>query len=315
MNFVMNCRHKHERLEEALDNLGHSVEYNIWDIDGIKRRSPAAVYFEFKQILKEEWRFARLSHDLKKARIPSFTWCLDMPNIGASPWKLAAILKLGLLDIFATHSVQGLDTMSGVKSGLLYLPNAAWTSRYNLGKVSLEDLRDPGRYDVDVSFAGNIDSSKHREHMPRTRFLDALAGLLKKEGLTFRFEDSRFMDFSAQIHLIQRSRININVGCAADKDNDRSWGLPERVYGVPACGGFLLTDERIHAKDEFIEGDEIVIFRDTSDCLQKIIYYMARHDERRRIAENAYNRIFREHTYVHRAEKLLAAIAELNSCR
>ncbi|HMK56238.1 MAG TPA: glycosyltransferase [Dissulfurispiraceae bacterium] len=314
MNFVMNCRHRHERLEEALNNLGHSVEYNIWDIDGIKSRGPAAVYFEFKQILKEEWRFAKLSYDLKKACIPSLTWCLDMPNIGASPWKLVAILKLGLLDIFATHSMQGFDTMHGLKSRLIYLPNAAWTSRYNLGGVSLEDFRDSGKYDVDVSFVGNIDSAKHREHLQRTRFLNELAGLLQKEGLTFKFEDSRFMDFSAQIDLIQRSRININVGCAADKDNNKSWGLPERAYGVPACGGFLLTDERIHAKDDFIEDDEIVMFRDINDCLEKILYYVARLDERRRVAENAYSRILREHTYIHRAETLLAAVCKVSSC-
>ncbi|HMK61283.1 MAG TPA: glycosyltransferase [Dissulfurispiraceae bacterium] len=315
MNLVMNCRHRHERLEEALNNLGHSVEYNIWDIDGITRRSPAAVYFEFKQILKEEWRFARLAYGLKKARIPSFTWCLDMPNIGASPWKLVAILKLGLIDIFATHSMQGLDAMRGLKSRLIYLPNAAWISRYNMGSVSFEDLSDPGRYDVDVSFVGNIDSAKHREHLQRTSFLNELAGLLQKEGLTFKFEDSRFMDFSAQIDLIQRSRININVGCAADKDNNKSWGLPERAYGVPVCGGFLLTDERIHAKDDFIEDDEIVMFRDINDCMKKILYYVGRSDERRRIAENAYNRILREHTYNHRAEKLLAAVGQFGSRR
>jgi spore maturation protein CgeB len=123
------------------------------------------------------------------------------------------------------------------------------------------------------------------------------------------------MGFAAQIDLIQRSRININVGCAADREGERSWGLTERCYGVPSCGGFLLTDEREHGSDDFIEGDEIVMFTDVNDCLQKILYYLDRHDERRRIAENAYNRVIREHTYIYRAEKLLAAVRELHNRR
>jgi spore maturation protein CgeB len=84
--------------------------------------------------------------------------------------------------------------------------------------------------------------------------------------------------------------------------------LPERCYGIPACGGFLLADERAHAKDDFICGEEIVMFRDLDDCLQKILFYRGSLAERRRIAENAYRRVLKDHTYVQRAEKLIAAI-------
>jgi spore maturation protein CgeB len=68
----------------------------------------------------------------------------------------------------------------------------------------------------------------------------------------------------------------------------------------------------VHARDDFAEGDEIVMFGDLPDCLQKIIYYRELHDERRRIAENAFNRINKEHTYAHRARKLMASIDEFH---
>lgn len=308
MNIVLNYRHKSERLEEALQALGHSVIYNVWDINEIMAIDAGAVIFEFKQIVKEEIRFLKLTYRLKRAGIPTATWCLDIPNIGARYWKIPLGLRAGLVDVFATHSMQGVKDLKGIRSSLLYLPNAAWTSRYNLGKVSMEDLRNPDIYNLDVSFVGNIDSKKHPEHRHRTDFLNSLAGLLRQNGCSYRFEDGRFLNTGEQIELIQRSKVNITFGCAADRPGNRSWGLPERCYGIPACGGFLLSDERAHAADDFIAGEEIAMFKGLDDCLQKILHYREASDERRGIAERAYRRVLKEHTYVRRAERLLASM-------
>lgn len=312
MRIVLNYRHKNERLEGALQELGHSVAYNLWDIHEICAHGADAAVFEFKQILKEEAKFLNLSHKLKKAGIPRATWCLDMPNIGARRWKLSLLLKANLIDIFATHSLQELP---GSSAAILYLPNAAWLSRYNMRGLTMDDLRDTDIYTTDVSFIGNIDSAKHPEHRHRTDFLNALGELLKKNRINYRFEDGRFLDFDAQIELIQKSKININFGCAADRDGERSWGLPERCYGIPACGGFLLSDERLHGRDDFVEGDEIVMFNSLDECMQKIIYYIKADTERRRIAENAHKRVLNEHTYKHRAEKLTTTICGLKKYR
>ncbi len=310
MKILLNYRHKNERLEEALQELEHNVVYNLWDINDIQSNKVDAVIFEFKQIIKEELKFLNLSFKLRKTGIPRVTWCLDMPNIGARKWKLSAILKLGLIDIFATHSIQGLSS-SRVK--ILYLPNAAWTSRYNLRNTTLESLRNPDMYETDVSFIGNIDAVKCPEHKKRVEFLQSLGELLKKDNITYNFVDSKNLDFAAQVELIQKSKININYGCAADRYEIKSWGLPERCFGIPACGGFLLSDERVHAKDDFIEGEEIIMFKDINDCMEKIKYHINNSDERRKIAENAYKKILSEHTYTHRAKKLISAIQSLKA--
>ena len=101
MNIILNYRHKNERLEESLQAIGCSIVYNVWDIDQINEIGAYAVIFEFKQILKEEFRFLRLSYKLKRAAIPIVTWCLDLPNIGARQWKLSLLLKTKLIDIFS----------------------------------------------------------------------------------------------------------------------------------------------------------------------------------------------------------------------
>lgn len=305
MRIILNFRHKNERLEEAFHELGYAFAYNMWDIHEIRAYNPDAVIFEFKQILKEEVKFFTLSYRLKMAGIPRVTWCLDMPNIGARKWKHTLLLRTNLIDIFATHSLQGLP-VSGAK--ILYLPNAAWLSRYNMRGRTMDDFRDSSIYTTDVSFIGNIDSRKHPEHRRRTDFLGKLGDLLTKSGIGYRFEDGRFLDFDSQIELIQESRININFGCAADRNGEMSWGLPERCYGIPACGGFLLSDKRLHGRDDFIEGDEIVMFSDLDECMEKITRYLNDDAERRRIAENAHKRVLSEHTYRHRAEKLIKAV-------
>ncbi|MFO0752013.1 MAG: glycosyltransferase [Thermodesulfovibrionales bacterium] len=313
MKLALHYRHRQERIEEALEELGHAFTFvrSLWDPDEVIGSGADAVLFEFKHILKEELKFLSLSRRLRKAGIPVATWCLDLPNIGARRWKVPLLLKAGLVDIFATHSLQGLPTADRV----LYLPNAAWLCSYNQGSATLEDLRSPARYTVDVSFAGNIDSERYPEHRHRTDFLEALAPRLREEGITYCFAESRNMSFREQVELIQRSRINLNVGCAADRNGERSWGLAERCYGIPACGGFLLSDERVHGRDAFAEGEEIVMFGDIEDCLRKIRYYIRSHDERRTIAENAYRRVLREHTYAHRMERLLAAVQRIKERR
>jgi len=308
MRILLNYRHKNERLEEALQELGHTVIYNLWDINDIRSNKIDAAIFEFKQIIKEELKFLKLSFKLKKAGIPRITWCLDIPNIGGRKWKLSAILKLGLVDIFATHSLQEL---SSSKVKIIYLPNAAWTGKYNLRNATLGSLNNPDIYEIDVSFIGNIDAIKCPEHRERSKFLQTLSNLLQKSNVTYRFVDSKYLNFDAQVELIQKSRVNINYGCAADRYELKSWGLPERCYGIPACGGFLLTDRRSHATDDFIEGKEIVMFKDLGDCFEKIQYYIKSHAERRRIAEDAYKKVLGEHTYKHRAEKLMAVIQNI----
>ena len=310
MKILLNYREKNERLEEALQSLGHIVIYNLWGVKEILTHKVDAVIFEFKQILKEEWRFISLALRLKKYGLPMVTWCLDLPNFMASRWKLAGINKTGLLDIFASHSLQGL---SSTKMKVLYLPNAAWVSKYNLRKTTLEDLRNPDLYENDIIFLGNIDSKKYPEHRERTEFLYSLEKFLNDHKISYRFLDSRFLDYDAQVELIQKSKININVGCAADTAAEKSWGLPERCYGIPACGGFLLSDERLHAKEDFVEGEEIIMFKDLEDCLKKIKYYLNAHGERRRIAENAHRKVLAYHTYLHRATKLVNTIKEFKA--
>ena len=93
-------------------------------------------------------------------------------------------------------------------------------------------------------------------------------------------------------------------GCACDAGAEPSWGLPERCYGVPACGGFLLSDARRHASEDFAI-DEHAEYRDLEDCVSKIRHFLDHFGEARAIAERAHARVALDHGYRNRASRLL----------
>jgi spore maturation protein CgeB len=220
-------------------------------------------------------------------------------------WRRLALFRLlRPLDIYASHTIQPTWNFAPIK---LYCPNAAWVRIFNLRGHSLEEMRDPNFYEYDVSFLGNLDGQRFKEHANRQHFLEDLADRLAKLGIRYRFAQGTGLALLEQVHLIQRSRINLNYGAAADHGAVRSWGLPERCYGVPGCGGFLLSDERKHASDDFDLASEWAGFTDLDDCVEKIQYWLAHFERSRRIAEAAHARVLKHHTYELRARNLLSA--------
>lgn len=89
-----------------------------------------------------------------------------------------------------------------------------------------------------------------------------------------------------------------------------SWGLPERCYGVPARGGFMLSDQRRHAADDFDPKTEWADYRDFEDCILRIQHFVSHFPKTRAIAEAAHARVRRDHTYEMRAGRLLEVAAE-----
>lgn len=70
-----------------------------------------------------------------------------------------------------------------------------------------------------------------------------------------------------------------------------------RNFEVPGAGGFLLTEAADNLDEYYVDGKEIVVFRDMTDLIEKAKYYLAHERERAKIAEAGYQRTLREHTY------------------
>lgn len=280
--------HVHRRVPETLD----AVRFCLIDYLGWIRR-PMALW--------------RLKRRLNRAGVPLIGWNRDAPwHKGAKPWRMRLGACLGLLDFYATHSLQDAQRFPG---HLVYLANGVWNERYHLSGKTLAQLRDPAQYEVDVSFLGNMDAKSYPEMWPRVQLLERLRLALEAEGYSVAWYDSQNMSVPEQVARIQKSRINLSIGAACD-ETGVSWGMPERCFGIPASGGFLLSDFRLHALLHFQVGQTWAQFTDMDDALRQIRYYLQHFAQSRDLAEASHHAMLSAETYRHRVELLL----EMSAC-
>ncbi|WP_243312147.1 CgeB family protein [Fundidesulfovibrio agrisoli] len=79
----------------------------------------------------------------------------------------------------------------------------------------------------------------------------------------------------------------------------------QRVFDVPACGAFLLTDEREQLPGLFEPGAEVVCYGHPGEVADMARHYLAHPGERQKIADAARRRVLAEHDYTHRMKVVL----------
>lgn len=88
------------------------------------------------------------------------------------------------------------------------------------------------------------------------------------------------------------------------------WGeITRRIFEGMACGKLVITDRLNDSKklhELFKEGEEIVLYNDMTDCIEKINYYNQFEEERERIALNGMKRTLNISTQIQVVDKLIA---------
>ncbi len=99
------------------------------------------------------------------------------------------------------------------------------------------------------------------------------------------------------VKIYQASHININITKLMLKTT-----VNQRVFDVPACGGFLLTDYREDLEKFFQLGKEMVCYRGLEDLEKKVSYFLENSEEREAISLAGQRRVRTDHGYEHRLE-------------
>ncbi|MEW6327168.1 MAG: glycosyltransferase [Thermodesulfobacteriota bacterium] len=99
--------------------------------------------------------------------------------------------------------------------------------------------------------------------------------------------------------------INVNISRPQLKS-----AVNQRLFDVPACRAFLLTDWREELPDYFEPGKEVACYRDEHELIEQIEYYLDHPDKRREIALAGHERVLSEHTYVHRMDRVLRILRQ-----
>ena len=84
----------------------------------------------------------------------------------------------------------------------------------------------------------------------------------------------------------------------------------QRVFDVPACGGFILTDHQAAIEELFDVGKEVITFKDKDEIPGFAKYYLSNPAARETIAGKGRERVLKEHTYKNRIERIIRVMRE-----
>jgi spore maturation protein CgeB len=94
----------------------------------------------------------------------------------------------------------------------------------------------------------------------------------------------------------------INFNCTSQQ---MKGAVNQRVFDVPACNGFILTDHRYQMEKLFEPGKEIAVYNSLQEIPQLIDKYLNDEPARQEIIKAARKRILAEHTYDCRIKHLI----------
>ena len=126
------------------------------------------------------------------------------------------------------------------------------------------------------------------------------------------------------VELLQREFERVFVGRAYGEDMARTYSQSRivfnrsvandvnmRVFEAVACGSLLVTNDLAdNGQEELLRsGEHLVTYRDDGELLERIRHYLAHEDEREALAQQGMEEVHAQHTYRHRMETILEAVA------
>lgn len=99
----------------------------------------------------------------------------------------------------------------------------------------------------------------------------------------------------------------INFNCTSQQ---MKGAVNQRVFDVPACNGFILTDHRYQMENLFAPDKEIAIYHSIEEIPQLIDRYLRDEQKRKQIVSAARKRILAEHTYDCRIKSLITSMRQ-----
>jgi len=101
-----------------------------------------------------------------------------------------------------------------------------------------------------------------------------------------------FLDKEGYTRVINQSKINL----CFNKNYLGTTHVIQKFFEINACKSFMLTEHCEGYSDLFKLGKELVMFKDSKELYEKVIYYLKNEKEREEIAERAYNKIIEKYS-------------------
>ena len=193
-------------------------------------------------------------------------------------------------------------------------------------KILMKQEYDP-KFEADISFIGtNIPEKRalfnellfplgkkyklkiYGQDWTRTH---ALLGLIQKFGQYFNINFLKKirkpkLKLDDERKIYSSSKICVNIH---DIYQIKYGDINERLFKIPACKGFEVANYVLVAR-RYFNSNEIVMPKNKKEWFNKIDYYINHPEKRRKIAERAYKKIMRYHTYHNRVKQIIGLYEE-----
>ncbi|MEK6879730.1 MAG: glycosyltransferase [Nanoarchaeota archaeon] len=95
------------------------------------------------------------------------------------------------------------------------------------------------------------------------------------------------------VKVINKTKINL----AFTKNYQKGAHLKSRVFEIAGCSSFVLSEYSPSVSRFFNDGREIESFKDSSELLKKVLYYLHNETEREKIAEGGYKKTISRYNF------------------
>jgi spore maturation protein CgeB len=299
----MGYSYEYENFYSTLLSLGHEVlEFDFMSIlrqngkDAMNRLLINTVH-EFKPhilfccLFSDQFDYETFHYISKETKTITVNWFSD------DAWRFETYSRYWCwcFDYIATTDHMAMDKYKAIGYSNALLTQFAC----NIQKYAKLEL--PKKYEV--SFVG-------QSHGERAGMINQLTA----EGIPVACWGSNWpngrLSQEEMIRVFNQSKINLNF-CAASVEinNQAVYQMKARIFEIPGCGAFLLTDHAPGLESYYTIGQEIECFSDVQDLVDKVKYYLTHDREREHIALHGYIRTNTQHTFEKRFEHLLGYIS------
>ncbi|MFH1935274.1 MAG: glycosyltransferase [Pseudomonadota bacterium] len=178
-----------------------------------------------------------------------------------------------------------------------FWPLASFDALCDPSKTDVDILA--GKRDIDVIFIGALHLNKMpllaavKKALGRRLWLHGLTSLKKNVYFNLKYGFPGWVSsvpFTHYVPFYQRAKIGINV----HNRGDYTVGS-YRLFDLPANGVMQISDGGQYLEQFFSVGEEIVSYRNVEDLINKVKYYLAHDEERKRIALNGFRRVRKDY--------------------
>jgi spore maturation protein CgeB len=236
----------------------------------------------------------------EKTKSPIVLWFPDaLSNFKKSMFLIAAYDILFFVDKYIVHELR-----NDYNLNTYYLPQACYPKYHQKVQLSSEEQK---LYGCDIGNVGNMYPARIALYRQLKNYNFKMWGDLPPvwandpivkpmlQGVAVHHEEKAKAFNGAKIILNNLHPAVIN-------------GVNKRTFEVAGCGAFQLIKHRDALEDLFIEGKEIVSYKNFNDLIEKIDYYLQNDKEREEIAKAAMIRAHKEHTLEIRLQELIDQI-------